>query len=140
MNSKHSGAGNLSLRIPNEVAALIPALQLREPSTALLKTLSNHEWSELLAFCDLAHLTLTLAQLPTDGFPDWVAERLNTNVIDNIRRFKRVKATCKEAAEALSAAGVEHVVIEGLHSAQTTSKLPSVFVCNPISIYIARQR
>jgi hypothetical protein len=135
MNSKHIGADNLPLRIPHEVAALIPALQLREPSTALLKTLSDHEWSKLLTFCDLAHLTLALAQLPTDGLPRWVVERLNTDVTDNTQRFKRVRATYKEAAEALSRAGVEHIVIKGFTQCPDYVELPGFRVQSDLDLY-----
>ena len=135
MNSKHIGADNLPLRIPHEVVALLPALQLREPSTALLKTLSDHEWSELLTFCDLAHLTLALAPLPSDGFPDWVVERLNKNIKDNIQRFKGVKATYKEASEALSAVGVEHVLIKGFTQCPDYVELPGFRAQSDLDLY-----
>ena len=135
MNSKHIGADNLPLRIPHEVAALIPALQLREPSTALLKTLSDHEWSELLTFCDLAHLTLALAQLPSDGFPDWVVDGLNKNVKDNFQRFKRVKATYKEASDSLSAMEVEHIVIKGFSQCPDYVELPGFRVQSDLDLY-----
>lgn len=135
MNSKHIGAGNRILRIPHEVSALIPALQLREPNTALLKDLSDRQWSSLLAFCDLAHMTLTLAQIPSNGFPRWVVERLNTNVADNIQRFKRVKATYKEAAEALSRAGVEHIVIKGFTQCPHYVELPGLRVQSDLDLY-----
>ena len=135
MNSKHIGADNLPLRIPHEVAALIPALQLREPSTALLKTLSDHEWSELLTFCDLAHLTLALAQLPSDGFPDWVVDGLNKNVKDNFQRFKRVKATYKEASDSLSAMEVEHIVIKGFSQCPDYADLPGFRMQSDLDLY-----
>ncbi len=139
MNSKHISACNLSPRIPQEVAALIPALQLREPNTALLKKLSDREWLDLLAFCDLAHLTLSLAQLPADGLPQWVVERLNTNVTDNIKRFERVKATYKEAAAALSAAGVEHIVIKGFTQCPDYVELPGFRMQSDLDLYCPKE-
>ena len=135
MNSKHIGADNLPLRIPHEVAALIPALQLREPSTALLRDLSDQEWADLLAFCDLAHLTLALAQLPTAGFPHWVVERLNTNLTDNAQRFERVRAAYKEATNALSKAGVEHIVIKGFTQCPDYVELPGLRVQSDLDLY-----
>ncbi|MGA2170443.1 MAG: hypothetical protein ABSG62_19795, partial [Terracidiphilus sp.] len=90
---------------------MLSALQLSRPETTPLKQLSDQEWTSLLAFSDLAHLTLKIAQLPMTGFPHWVIERLKTNLADNARRFDRVKATYREAAEALKQAGAEHVVI-----------------------------
>src|SRR6202158_6393897 len=113
MNSHAIAADRPALRVPREVAALIAALQLREPHTTLLETLSDQEWTSLLAFCDLAHLTLPLAQLAGAGFPSWVTQRLKTNAADNAQRFERVKATYNEAAEALGRAGVDHSVIKG---------------------------
>ncbi len=96
---------------------MLSALQLSRPETTPLKQLSDQEWTSLLAFSDLAHLTLQIAQLPITGFPDWVIERLKTNLADNALRFDRVKATYREAAEALKQAGAEHVVIKGFTQA-----------------------
>ncbi|MGA3009033.1 MAG: nucleotidyltransferase family protein [Terracidiphilus sp.] len=100
-------------QIPPEFASLLFALQLGNPDTMRLKKLSDNEWTNLLAFCDVAHLTLQIAQLPIEVFPLWVVERLKTNLADNALRFERVKATYREAAKALDSAGVEHVVIKG---------------------------
>jgi len=100
-------------RIPPEVKALFIALQLGEPDTTFLKSLSDEEWTNLLAFSDIAHLTLPIAQLPMEGFPSWVIERLRTNLADNALHFERVKDTYREAASALGGAGVEHIVMKG---------------------------
>jgi len=135
MNSKYLNVGSPSLRIPVEVVALLSALQLREPNSTCLKGLSDTEWSKLLAFCDLAHLTLALAQLPSEGFPVWVVERLNTNLIDNTRRFKRVKNTYKEAAEALSTAGVEHIAIKGFTQCPDYVEFPGLRMQSDLDLY-----
>ena len=63
MNSLMIGTETAALKIPPEAIALIAALQLREPDTSLLQVLSDQEWTSLLTFSDLAHLTLPLAQL-----------------------------------------------------------------------------
>src|SRR5579871_1740634 len=88
-------------RLPPEVRALLVALQFENPDTTPLKRLTQEEWASLLAFCKTANLTLPLALLPMKGFPDWVVERLTTNLADNALRFDRVKATYREIAEAL---------------------------------------
>lgn len=106
-------SGGTALRIPPEVMALLRALQLRRPDITSLEKLTEKEWTRLLDFCDIAHLTLPVAQLPMKGFPNWVIERLTANLADNALRFERVKATYCEAADALDHAGVEHVVIKG---------------------------
>ncbi len=83
------------------------------PDTTSLEKLTDKEWTSLLDFCDVAHLTLPIAQLPMNGFPNWVVERLTTNLADNALRFERVQATYREVADALGRAGVEHIVIKG---------------------------
>ena len=113
MNLSSLESGGTALRIPPEVRALLRALQLRMPDTASLERLSDKEWTRLLDFCDIAHLTLPITQLPMNGFPNWVVERLRTNLADNALRYERVKATYREAADALDRAGVEHIVIKG---------------------------
>ncbi|WP_263366665.1 MFS transporter [Edaphobacter bradus] len=103
--------------VPHEVAALLSALRLSDPDLAPLRRLSDDEWKSLLAFCDIAHLALPLAQLSMDGFPCWVVERLQTNLADNAQRFERIKDVYREAAEALHGSGVEHIVIKGFTQA-----------------------
>ena len=90
-----------SLRLPNEVVALLLALQVRDPDLSQLARLSDEDWRTLLAFCNLANLALPLARLPSQEFPKWVVEQLQANRSDNALRFKRVKDTYREAAKAL---------------------------------------
>jgi len=106
-------SGGPPLRIPPEVRALLRALQLRMPDATSLEKLTEKEWTGLLDFCDIAQLTLPMAQLPMKGFPNWVVERLKTNLSDNVLRFEHVRATYREVAAALGSAGVEHIVIKG---------------------------
>ncbi len=113
MKASSSESGRKLSRIPFEVRSLISALQLSNPDTLSLQKLTSDEWTSLLAFSDLAHLTLPIARLSNEGFPDWVVERLRTNLADNTLRFERVKATYREAAETLKQAGIEHLVIKG---------------------------
>ena len=123
------------LKAPRAVALLIRALHLRQPDIVSLAQLEDHEWGGLLAFCDPGHLTLSLAQLPKDGFPSWVVERLKTNVADNALRFERVKATYREAAEALDRAGVDHVVIKGFTQAPDYVEDPRLRAQSDLDLY-----
>lgn len=132
-------------RIPREVAALLAALQLREPQPDALRSLSDDEWHSLLQFAEHAHLTLPLAQLRLDGVPSWVERRLQKNLADNAMRFERVKATYLEAALALKQAGVEHIVIKGFTQAPDYVRDPRLrqqsdldLVCPPDQIERAR--
>jgi hypothetical protein len=113
MHAYPVGNGVLTARVPREFAAAIEALQLPAPNTDALVELSDAEWRKLLNICDLAHLTLSLAQLPSRGFPAWVVERLQRNVADNTLRAKCVQALYTEAAAALERARVPHLVIKG---------------------------
>jgi len=109
----NNGSDQYGPRIPREATALMAALQVRGSSDTLLHELTDHDWSSLLGFCELAHLTLPLARVATNQFPTWVADRLETNAAYNALRFERVKKTYREAANALNGVGVDHVVIKG---------------------------
>jgi hypothetical protein len=135
MNVSTLESGRTALRIPHEVRALLSALQFSKPDTMSLQKLSEEEWANLLAFSNLAHLTLQIAQLPMMGFPHWVIERLKTNLADNALRFERVKATYREAAEALKQAGVEHIVIKGFTQAPDYVADPRLRAQSDIDIF-----
>lgn len=107
------GNGMLTARISGQFAALMDALQFQGANRDGLLELDDHGWEELLNICDMAHLTLTLAQLPSPGFPEWVVARLDKNMADNAVRWKRIQATYTEAAGALRMARVPHVVLKG---------------------------
>jgi len=100
-----------------EVKAVLAALHLTNPDASLLRVLGDLEWSKLLDFCNTAHLTLQLAQLATDGFPDWVVDRLRSNLADNALRFEKVKSIYREAAKALDDVKVEHILMKGFTQA-----------------------
>lgn len=122
-------------KLPKEIAALLPALQLRGSQMEALQALSDSEWSWLLAFCDLAHLTLPLAQLRKDGIPRWVVERLDRNAADNAMRFDRVKATYAEIANALSSADVKYIVLKGFAQYPEFVKSPQLRMQSDIDLY-----
>jgi Uncharacterised nucleotidyltransferase len=111
------GNGTLSPRVPREFAALMDALQCEGANMDALLALDHADWPRLLEFCDLAHLSLSLAQLDLAGVPKWVAHRLEQNVSDNSRRFEFVHAAYTEATSALTQAGVSHVVLKGFTQA-----------------------
>ena len=134
-----------AFRIPVEVKAVLAALHLTNPDASLLKSLGDREWSKLLEFCSTAHLTLQLAQLATDEFPDWVVDRLRSNLADNALRFEEIKTTYREAATALNAARIEHIVIKGFTQAPSYVADPRLrsqsdldFFCRPECIDAAR--
>ncbi len=129
------GNGTVSPRIPREVAALLDALQLEGPNVDALMALEDADWTRLLEFCDLAHLTLPLSQARINGAPGWVVRRLEQNVADNARRFERVKAAYVEAAAALSRAGVSHLVLKGFTQSPEYVKDPRLRMQSDIDIF-----
>src|SRR5215469_818000 len=125
--------------VPVEVVALISAMRLTEPDLEPLAQLSDKKWVSLLEFCDIAHLTLSLAQLPMTGFPRWVVERLQTNLADNALRFEQLKKTYREAADALDRAGVEYIVIKGFTQAPDYVKDPRLRLQSDIDLCCPQQ-
>lgn len=131
---RHTG-GEQAPRIPCEVAALLAALHVNDRNLEPLRTLNSDEWHSLLEFCSLSNLTLPLAQLPMEGLPWWVVDRLRTNLADNALRFERIKAIYAEAAEALDRAGVDHIVIKGFTQAPDYVADPRLRSQSDLDIY-----
>ena len=107
------GKLNQSARTPGFFRAVMEALQLRGPETLGLWELSDTKWRDLLAFCDLAHLTLPLVRASQEDAPAWVLSRAKRNLADNRVRVARIEAAYTEIARAFEHAGVEHLVIKG---------------------------
>ena len=132
-------------RIPQNVTALLQALRFREARIDALRRLDDPQWTSLLVFSDLSHLTLLLPQLPEGIVPDWVAARVRRNCQDNARRFDCIRAAYLELAHALRAAGVDHLVLKGFaqypgYVADPRLRMQSDIdlVCPPESIPAAR--
>jgi len=121
--------------VPAEVSALLAALRLCEPDARLLSRLCDKQWNSLLEFSDLTHLTLQLAQLPIDGLPSWVAQRLRTNLDDNAERFERLKGSYQEISEALNHSGIEFIVLKGFTQAPDYVPSPRFRVQSDIDIF-----
>jgi len=134
------GNGTLAPRIPREFAALMDALQIRGANTDALLELGESDWEKLLEFCDLAHLTLPLAQVGSTGFPAWVVRRLEQNVADNALRFERVRASYKEAAAALEDAGVTFVVLKGFTQSPEYVKDPRLRLQSDLDLYCPKEQ
>lgn len=133
------------LKIPSEIAALLSALQLGKRNMEPLQALKEDQWRSLLEFCDTAHLTLVLAQLPTENFPVWLADRLKRNLADNALRYENIRSIYQEAATALDRAGIPHIIIKGFTQAPGYVACPELrsqsdldFVCPPNHIPAAR--
>ncbi len=86
---------------------------MRGAETLGLWELSDTKWRDLLAFCDLAHLTLPLVRICQDDAPGWVLSRAKRNLADNRVRVAADRDCLSEIAPAFERAGVEHLVIKG---------------------------
>jgi hypothetical protein len=73
--------------------------------------LDDVRWRELLAFADRTQLTLYLRGNP--GLPGWLVEEIESRYAKNAVRRSRLLAAYAETADALSAAGVEFVLLKG---------------------------
>ena len=127
------------LRVPREIAALLRALQLGRPDASQLHALTDTEWKSLLEFSDLAHLTLSLAQLDQQGFPDWVRHRLEKNLADNAARFDLVANTYQEAATALELAGVDYLVLKGFTQSPEYVPGPRLRMQSDLDLYCPQE-
>jgi len=103
----------LAPRIPSELSALLAALQLQGAQSHPLSQLTDRQWRELMSFCERSQLILLLTRIDQKHFPIWVTKQLEQNLADNTRRAERIKATYNEAAKALEAANVSHLVVKG---------------------------
>lgn len=120
--------------VPPEVAAVYAALHRRRPIEDLT-AFTDQQWDRLLRFSDLAHLTLPLARATSLKLPDWVRDRLDTNLSDNRDRFRMVKATYQEAENCLKQAGVEYLVIKGFTLAPNFVEYPWLRQQSDLDLY-----
>jgi hypothetical protein len=99
--------------LPRHIAIALCALRFNDSRPEGLRTLEDQEWERVLSYTDSAHLTLHLATVCRDYFPQWVKERTARNLSDNGERFIRIKEAYQDLANAFRVAGVEHLVLKG---------------------------
>jgi len=128
-----------NIEIPRQLSALMAALRLQGASIEGLQKLTDEKWHELLDFADLSHMALSLSQVPYEGFPSWVIERLRENAAHNAERFERVKSTYLEAATALEGAQIEHLVLKGFTQSPHYVRDPRLRVQSDIDLFCPRE-
>jgi len=89
------------------------ALKFRGTQAQALEYLDDSQWTRLLAFTDVMHLTLTLALRCARHLPNWVQARIAENLRDNQEHLQRLKVAYEEIKAALDEAQVEHLVLKG---------------------------
>ncbi|MGH9733456.1 MAG: nucleotidyltransferase family protein [Candidatus Acidiferrales bacterium] len=98
---------------PRHISALISALHFEDPRPESLRALSDSEWRQLLAYSDVARLTLILGHACREYLPGWVQRRIAQNLADNAERVVRARVAYQEIADALHDAHAEHLVLKG---------------------------
>jgi Uncharacterised nucleotidyltransferase len=121
--------------VPAFFGAVLDALQLSGAETRRLRALTDTEWDELLAFCDLAHMTLPLVMTCQEAAPAWVVSRVNENLVDNRVRVKRIESAYAEIASAFHDAGIEHLVIKGFAQSPEFVRTPEYRMQSDIDLY-----
>ena len=139
MRAQVIGNGRLKGRIPAEFAAALQALQLQGEDARALQSMSDIQWRELLPMLDRSRMTLPLAQRGYSGLPCWVQERLRSNLADTAQHWRRVlQAAYCEAAAALDAVAVEHLVLKGFTQAPEFVARPEFRRQYDLDLYIQR--
>ncbi|HEX4005802.1 MAG TPA: nucleotidyltransferase family protein [Acidobacteriaceae bacterium] len=139
MRAQPIGNGLLTARVSRECAAVVAALQLQGGSAEALLAIDDPGWKKVLAYCDRMQLTLPLAVRSSREFPWWVSERLTGNLALTARRFLRAQATYREAAAALGAADIPHVVLKGFTQAPDFVRAPQWRTQSDIDLYTDRE-
>ncbi len=139
MRTQAIGNGVLRARIPAPFAAGMRALKLHGADPAMLRSLRDEEWRELLPLMDRAHLTLPFAQRHVSGIPGWVREQLDNNLADTARHWEPVRAAYCEAAAALDANGLEYLILKGFTQAPDFVPRPELRWQGDIDFYVPRE-
>jgi len=139
MRTQAIGNGTPRARIPAPFAAVMRALKLNGADTAMLRSLRDEEWRELLPLMDRAHLTLPFAQRHISGLPGWVSEQLGNYLADTATHWGHVGAAYREAAAALDANGLEFLVLKGFTQAPDFAPRPELRWQGDIDFYVPRE-
>jgi Uncharacterised nucleotidyltransferase len=114
---------------------LLEALQFQNARWDTLHKVADTEWERVLSDWHVIRLTLPLREVCGDELPTWVRERIDVFLGDNALRFEQIKRKYAQAAEALKAAGVEHVVIKGFSLWPSYAEHPKVRPQSDIDLY-----
>jgi hypothetical protein len=118
---------------------LLDALRFQDTRTEGLRSVSDAEWLRILSDWHVVRLTLPLRRLHGDEMPAWVRERIDTSLADNALRFERIKDAYSRVAEALGAAGIDHVVIKGFSLWPGYAEHPRYRPQSDIDLYCPRE-
>jgi MFS family permease len=98
-------------RVPRAVSAVMVALRFPHDTASLTADLP---WRDVLDFCDRSSLTLVFGAIAGEALPEWVRERIATNLAENTERYERVLALQRQAGEWLDVAGIPYIFLKGI--------------------------
>lgn len=111
----------IAAKAPRHVTAILEALQFQNASSQRLSQLSPLEWQDLLSWCDRRQLTLLLPRVCGSSIPANIQGEIARRNERYGVRFERLKAEFFDIVAALTAAGLEFVLLKGLsHSPELT--------------------
>jgi Uncharacterised nucleotidyltransferase len=96
-----------------DLLTVVRSLRFAGARPSDLQGISDAEWRKLLPFTDRSQLTLPLGVRCREHLPDWVRRRIDGNLANNAIRQVRIAETYKRVAAALSARGIEFIVLKG---------------------------
>jgi MFS family permease len=120
------------------VAAVLDALDLREPRTEPLLRLSESDWRAALDFCDRSRLTLALRNRAREHMPEWVRERTDQDAGKNRERLRGLQEVYRTAERQL-AGRVEYIALKGITQTALTGSLPEDRVHYDLDLYAPRE-
>jgi MFS family permease len=121
------------------------ALRFEDGSAEPLRNISESGWVRLLAICDKEQLTLPLLCRRADFLPVSIAGQMESRLIKNEERVRRVGEAYTEIASEFSRAGLEAAVLKGF--SQYPDFVPDIryrvqydidFFCADDAVYQAR--
>jgi hypothetical protein len=81
------------------------------------------------------HLTLPLGLSCLEHLPDWVQSRIQRNLSDNAQRFSNITRDYEAVANALSQAGVDHLVLKGFAQWPVNMLHPRHRMCSDLDLF-----
>jgi len=116
--------------------AAIAALRFHEASTDELTGISEQAWPRLLHELDTAQLTLEFGARCRESLPFPARARIDRDAANNVERYDRVLAACRQIDAALRARGIEYVFLKGIAQSPDFTAEPRQRPQYDIDLYI----
>ena len=95
------------------------ALSFDSPAENPFEGFHDDDWQQLLTYCDYMKVTLVIANLQRDHLPDWVRDRTDRDLANNLERHRTQWAAWDAIDGAMRTAGIEHLMLKGFsHGAE----------------------